>query len=287
MSLIEIIKHNKRSIFSFEIFPPKNLQATLSLGLTLEKLKNLNPSYISITYGSGGSTRDVSFDLCRYVQNTLLVTTMAHYTCVGHTKEEIKKDLTNFLEIGIENYVLLRGDPPKGEKKFKKKDGGFSYAYELIQLMREINNNVSIAVAGYPEKHPEAPSFKEDLKNLNNKINSGSDFIITQMFFDNQQYFNFVKEAKKMGINKPIIPGIMPISNAKQIKKFTQLCGTKLPKSLLKQMETHQNDSKKIKAIGTHYAIKQCQELLKSNVPGIHFYCLNRFEQIQDILKSL
>ena len=286
MSIIKIIKHSKKPVFSFEIFPPKNLKATLSLGVTLEKLKNLNPAYISITYGSGGSTRDLSFDLCHYIQNTLSVTTMSHYTCVGHTKEEIKKDLTKLLEIGIENYVLLRGDPPKGEEKFQKKNGGFFYAYELIQLMREINKNVSIAVAGYPEKHIEAPSFTEDLQNLKKKINSGGNFIITQIFFDNQHYFNFVKEAKKIGINKPIIPGIMPISNAKQIKKFTQLCGATLPKNLLKQIEVHQNDSKKIKTIGTHYAIKQCQELLKSNVPGIHFYCLNRFDQIQDILKS-
>lgn len=246
----------------------------------------LSPSFISVTYGAGGSTQDASFNLIDYINNKIGLVTMAHYTCVNATKEKVAQDLEYFKEINIENLILLRGDPPKGEKTFNNHGGDFNYASDLIEFVAE-QKQFCIAAAGYPEAHPESPSLDEDIKKLKYKVDKGAHFIVTQLFFDNKYYFDFVSRAKKAGINVPIVPGIMPITNFKQIKKFTQMCGSKIPQELIDKLEPHQDDLTKTYEIGVEYSIDQCRELLAKGAPGLHFYTLNKSRATVDIYSSI
>ncbi len=247
---------------------------------------NLSPSFISVTYGAGGSTQDASFNLIDYINNKIGLVTMAHYTCVNATKEKVAQDLDFFQEKNIENLILLRGDLPPGGAESGKNISDFKYASDLIEYVAS-QDRFCIAAAGYPETHPESSSSEKDIQYLKHKVDKGADFVVTQLFFDNNYYFDFVKRARKAGITIPIVPGIMPITNFKQIKKFTQMCGAKIPETLVQQLEPHQEDLGKTYDIGVEFAINQCRELLDKGAPGLHFYTLNKSRATVDIFTSI
>lgn len=272
--------------FSFEFFPPKNYTSILELGINIGQLIKLSPSYVSVTYGAGGSTQEASFNLVDYIKNKIGLETMAHYTCVNATREKVAADLDYLKQINIENLILLRGDPPKGEKKFTNNGGDFHHANELIDFAAE-RDDFCIAAAGYPEAHPESENVDNDIRYLKQKVDSGASFVVTQLFFDNQYYFDFVDKARKAGITVPIVPGIMPITNFRQIKRFTEMCGSKIPESLLAQLEPYQDNLSRTYYIGVDYAIKQCRELLAKGAPGLHFYTLNKSRATVDIFASI
>ena len=272
--------------FSFEFFPPKTDEAFDALVDTIRRLQKLHPTFVSVTYGAGGSTRRRTVDVVVKTKAELGQESMAHLTCVGSTVEEIREVLDELADHGFENVLSLRGDPPAGSEVFEKTPGGFGNANELVSFIRE-HYTFCIGVAGYPEGHQEAPDPDTDLANLKRKVDAGADFIITQLFFDNRFYFDFVERAAAIGINAPIIPGIMPILNVKQIKRFTQMCGASIPASLLEQLEAVQDDAEAVQRCGVEHATRQCRELLEGGAPGIHFYTLNRSSSTWDIFKNL
>ncbi len=285
MKIIDILNSEEKS-YSFEFFPPKNFNSILEFGINIGQLMKLSPSFVSVTYGAGGSTQDASFNLIDYLNNKIGMVTMAHYTCVNATKEQVSRDMDFFYEKNIENLILLRGDPPKGETNFNKKATDFPYASDLIEFVAA-QNRFCIAGAGYPEVHSESDSVDSDIEFLKYKVDKGTDFIVTQLFFNNDYYFDFVERARSAGITIPIVPGIMPITNFKQIKKFTEMVGTKIPEKLVKQLEENQDNKKKTYQIGVDFAIKQCKELLSKGAPGLHFYTLNKSRATIDIFSSI
>jgi methylenetetrahydrofolate reductase (NADPH) len=285
VKITDIFKSHNRT-FSFEFFPPKNYQSTLELGINIGQLLKLNPSFVSVTYGAGGSTQDLSFDLVDYIQNKLGLNSMAHYTCVNATRQKVEKDFRFLLEKNIQNLMLLRGDLPRGMPDFEAMPGEFKHASELITIARKMNC-FSIGAAGYPEKHQESPDFETDIRWLKNKVDAGADFIITQMFFDNKAYFDFVDRTRAAGITSRIIPGIIPITNFKQIKKFSELGGTVIPQRIQERLEPYHDNPRKIYDEGVEIAIEQCVDLLKKGAPGIHFYTLNKSMATVDIYSSL
>ncbi|MEE8423132.1 MAG: methylenetetrahydrofolate reductase [NAD(P)H] [Thermodesulfobacteriota bacterium] len=285
MKIIDLLKQKSRC-FSFEFFPPKNEDSFVDLYKTIGRLKELNPCYVSVTYGAGGGTRRKTIDLVSKIEHEIGIESMAHITCVGSTKEEIDSILAEFKDKGIENVLALRGDPPQGEEIFIPRKGGFRYANELVEFIKE-KYDFCIGVAGYPEGHIECPTLEEDLENLKRKVDAGGDFIVTQLFFDNRFYFDFVERARKIGITVPIIPGIMPILNLGQVKRFTEMCGSSIPDKLLQKLESVKKDNAAVEAFGIDHALKQCQGLLDSGASGIHFYTLNRSKATQQILENL
>lgn len=290
MKLREIYKA-KNPVISFEVFPPKadpsnyNDKIDILFG-ELKILSKYNPAFISVTYGAGGSTRDKTFDLVVKIKNELNLLPMPHFTCVGSSGAEILEYIKEVENAGIENILALRGDPPKGQDCFIKPKYGFGYANELVEFIRA-NTNLGIAVAGYPEVHPEAASEKDDLINLKRKVDTGADVIITQVFFDNSYYFKFVEKAHKAGINIPIVPGVLPITNISQVERMVAMSGTKIPENLTNSLKKFENYPDAVKKLGIEFAIKQCRELLKNDVPGIHFYPLNKAFATDNVLKEL
>lgn len=285
MKITELFRKHKRT-FSFEFFPPKNYQATLELGINIGQLLKLTPSFVSVTYGAGGSTQDLSFDLVDYLQNKLGLTAMAHYTCIHASREKVERDFRILVEKNIENLMLLRGDLPRDINGPQYLTGEFRYASDLIRMAKKMGG-FCIGAAGYPEIHPESSDQPTDIKWLKNKIAEGADFIVTQMFFDNRVYFDFVGKARMAGITSRIIPGIIPITNFKQIKKFSQLGGTAIPAWIKDKLEPYQDDYEKTYQMGVDIAIAQCVELLQNGAPGIHFYTLNKSTATVDIFSSL
>ncbi len=285
MKIREILQRGEKS-FSFEFFPPKNYSSILELGINVGQLIKLSPSFVSVTYGAGGSNQDASFNLIDYINNKIGLITMAHYTCVNATKEKVARDLDFFHEKNIENLILLRGDPPKGESEFINKGGDFHHASDLIDFAAK-QNRFCIAAAGYPEAHPESIDLDSDIAHLKNKVAMGADFIVTQLFFDNAYYYDYVARARKAGVTVPIVPGIMPITNFTQIKKFTKMIGAKIPEALVHQLEPYQDDLAKTYEIGVEFAIRQCRELLDNGAPGLHFYTLNKSRATVDIFSSI
>jgi methylenetetrahydrofolate reductase (NADPH) len=253
---------------------------------TLEDLRSLDPGFVSVTYGAGGSTRDRTIELVTHIKERTGIEAMAHLTCVGHTREEIGAVLKRLAAAKIENVLALRGDPPKGAAAFQKVEGGFGYANELVDFVRQLDLGFSIGVAGYPEGHLEA-SKEQDLKNLKLKVDEGADFVITQLFFDNAFYFDFVERARRSGINAPIVPGIMPITNYDQIQRFVRMCGTTVPMRLQLELEKVKDDPQAVMQLGVAHATLQCSELLARGVPGIHFYTLNRSPASRMIVSAL
>ena len=285
MKISEKLKSSS-PVFSFEFFPPKDEGGFQSLFQTIEKLKPSDPSFVSVTYGAGGSTRSKTVDLVGKIKNKIGIESMAHLTCVGHKKDEIVSVLESLDNCGIENILALRGDPPKGEKKFIKPEGGFGYANELVSFIKS-NFSFCVGAACYPEGHIECENLTQDMDNLKRKVDCGVDFLITQLFFNNDHYFDFIDLAQKEGIRIPILPGIMPILNVKQSQRFTQMCGASLSASLLAKFEGVQDDLDKVREIGINHAIFQCRDLIKSGAPGIHFYTLNRSKATLAILEKL
>ena len=285
MKISQILNQGQK-IFSFEFFPPKTDEGFAQLYQTIENLKSWNPGYVSVTYGAGGSTRSKTIDLVGRIKGQIELESMAHLTCVGHTADEIRDILDLLKEKGIENILALRGDPPQGEEKFVKTENGFEFGNELVAFIRK-NYSFCLGVAGYPEGHVECPDKSADLENLKRKVDAGADFIVTQLFFDNRFFIEFLEKARANGIQVPIIPGIMPIINAKQTKRFTKMCGASIPSDLLTRLEENQEDTLAIGKIGVEHATRQCEELLKLGVPGIHFYTLNRSKATLNILENL
>jgi methylenetetrahydrofolate reductase (NADPH) len=272
--------------FSFEFFPPKTEEGRRGLLRTVEDLRPLEPGFVSVTYGAGGSTRDRTVELVRQIRATGLET-MAHLTCVGHSKEELVPLVDEFLGLGVENILALRGDPPAGSREFVPTEGGFHYAAELVRFIRERDHHLCIGGAGYPEGHVETLSREEDLHHLKAKVDAGLDFVITQLFFDNAFYFDFVERARRIGINVPIVPGIMPITNIEQLERFVRLCGATVPMRLVLQLERYRDDPESVVQLGVAHATVQCMELLQRGVPGIHFYTLNKSPATRLIVSAL
>ena len=272
---------------SIEIFPPKTEKGDESLFNMLEQASVWNPAFISCTYGAGGSTRTRTIDLCDEIQKRFDMTATAHFTCVGSTREELFEWLESAASRGIRNIMALRGDPPQGETEFVQAEGGLQYASELVSLIREKYDDFGIGVAGYPEKHPEAPSLMADITNLKRKIDAGADAVFTQLFYDNQKFLSFRDECEELGVEEPIIPGIMPITEFARIKRITSMCGTAIPETLASKLEAVQDDKEAQFEVGVEFAIEQCQELIHEGVPGIHFYVLNRMDACDRILEAL
>lgn len=283
---MKISENLKSTAFSFEFFPPKDEAGFQSLFETIEKLKPAHPAFVSVTYGAGGSTRSKTVDLVGKIKNEIGIESMAHLTCVGHQKEEIVSVLESLQECGIENILALRGDPPKGEEQFVKTEGGFGYASELVAFIKS-KFSFCVGAACYPEGHIECSDLQKDMDHLKQKVDSGVDFLITQLFFDNRHYFDFIERAEKESISIPIIPGIMPILNLKQSQRFTKMCGASLSDSLLSKFDGFDDNPEKVREIGINHAIEQCKDLLESGVPGIHFYTLNRSKATLAILEKL
>lgn len=261
---------------SFEFFPPKDDIGFWDLYKTIESLKPLAPTYVSVTYGAGGATRRKTIDLVSRIKKDIGIEPMAHLTCVGADRAEIARVLDELRANNIDNVLPLRGDPPPGESKFTPVEGGFHYASELVAFIRERHHDFCLGGACYPEGHPEAPSIEQDLDNLKKKVDAGVDFLITQLFFDNAYYLAFRDRAVRAGIRLPILAGIMPILSVKQVKRFTQMCGAAIPKALLQRIESVEDDAEAVRQIGMYHATEQCRGLLRENVAGIHFYTLNR-----------
>lgn len=278
----------RRPVFSFEFFPPKTDEAARQLERTISDLRPLEPDFVSVTYGAGGSTREKTIDLVGRVKRDSGIEVMAHLTCVGSTSEELREVLDRFAAAGIENVLALRGDPPKGQTTFQAVEGGFAYASELLSFIRSnYGGTFSVGAAAYPEKHIECGNPAVDLANLKRKVDAGADFLITQLFFDNRKYFEFVDNARAAGIHVPIIPGIMPITNATQVERFTMMCGASLPFRLAAEMDKRREDHHAVMQLGVAHATAQCIELLQCSAPGIHFYTLNRSTATMQVLTAL
>lgn len=265
-----------RPVVSFEFFPPKTEEGVETLYKTVGELRSCRPSFVSVTYGAGGSTRDRTIDLVTRIQRDLGLTTMAHLTCVGSTRAEIKEVLKRLQGGGIQNVLALRGDPPKGETEFKPVPGGFSYASELVKFVRDEGFDFCIGAACYPEGHVETRDLDQDLDHLANKVRQGVDFLVSQLFFDNEDFRAFQRRARSAGIDVPIVPGLMPVTNVAQTQRFTQMCGSRIPQELLRRLRIVESDASAVVATGVHWTVEQARQLLAAGAPGLHFYTLNK-----------
>jgi methylenetetrahydrofolate reductase (NADPH) len=273
--------------FSFEFFPPKSDEGTANLLKTLAELAPLEPGFVSVTYGAGGSTRDRTVELVSRIKRDTGIEAMAHLTCVGHTRDELRDMLRRLSEAKVENVLALRGDPPLGQTTYEPVEGGFRHAFELVRFIREEDFNFCLGGACYPEGHVETSSRTDDLLHLKEKVDAGLDFVITQLFFDNAFYFDFVERARRIGINVPIVPGIMPITNYEQLQRFTRMCGATVPMRLALQLERVKDQPEALVQLGVAHATVQCMELLSRGVPGIHFYTLNKSPATRMIVSAL
>ena len=285
MKIQDFLK-DAQPIFSFEFFPPKTEEGERKLFKTIEELRELNPSFVSVTYGAGGSTRDKTVGWVSRIKNELKIEAMAHLTCIGSSRDELKRILSSLEDHGIENVLALGGDPPKGVKDFKPHPDGFSHSNDLVEFIRS-HYDFCVGAAAFPERHPKSPSVESDLKYLKVKADAGVDFLITQLFFDNRFYFDFVKQAREIGISVPIIPGIMPITDVAQVERFTSLCGATIPQHLRDALHEIKNDPESVMELGVRHATQQCLELLENGAPGIHFYTLNKSPATREIFKRL
>ncbi|NVJ22741.1 MULTISPECIES: methylenetetrahydrofolate reductase [NAD(P)H] [Myxococcus] len=273
--------------FSFEFFPPKTDEGVANLLKALEDLAPLEPGFVSVTYGAGGSTRDRTVELVTRIKAETGIEAMAHLTCVGHSRQELKELLQRLADAKLDNVLILRGDPPQGQKSFVTAEGGFTYASELVRFIREEDFNFCLGGACYPEGHVETASRDDDLRHLKAKVDAGLDFVVTQLFFDNAFYFDFVERARRAGINVPIVPGIMPITNFEQVQRFTRMCGATVPMRLGLQLERVKDQPDAVVQLGVAHATVQCMELLSRGVPGIHFYTLNKSPATRMIVSAL
>jgi methylenetetrahydrofolate reductase (NADPH) len=273
-------------VFSFEFFPPKTDRGEQNLYAALRELKTLEPSFVSVTYGAGGSTREKTIEIVKRIKREHGLEAMAHFTCVGATVEQLRGTLDEMVCAGIENVLALRGDPPAGQEAWVKTDGGLEYSSELVALVRS-GYPFAIGAACFPETHIHATSPEEDLEHLAEKVRAGVDFLITQLFFDNARYFDFLERARAAGIEVPIIPGIMPITQVGQIERMAAMCGASIPEGLRRELRLREESPEAVLDFGVAYATLQCSELLAGGAPGIHFYTLNRSPATRAILGAL
>jgi methylenetetrahydrofolate reductase (NADPH) len=284
MRLDQIFLRGKPTV-SFEFFPPKTDEGWASLYQTIEHLKPLKPSYVSVTYGAGGSTRAKTVELCGKIQNEIGINTMAHLTCVGHTADEVGGILDSLWANGVKNVLALRGDPPSGGP-WTKTPGGFEHADELVGYVRG-RKDFFVACAGFPEGHPQCLNLTRDLEHLKGKVDRGAGAVVTQLFFDNADFLRFRDDCRRIGISVPVIAGIMPIGNVSQIKRFVTMCGAKIPHRLLTKLESLEKNPDDVYKAGIEYAANQCRDLMFHGVEGMHFYTLNKSTATVDIVKQL
>jgi len=285
MLIRDLFKQKNRTL-SFEVFPPVREGNLESLFTTIAELKELNPDFISVTYGAGGGTRDKTIEIAARVKKEIGSEALAHLTCVGSSRDDIARILEDMKAQSIENILALRGDPPRGEEKFVRPAGGFGFANELVAFIKA-HDGFSIGVAGYPEGHPEAPSFDDDLKNLKLKVDAGADFIVTQLFFHNDDFYRFRDRAMAMKIRVPIIPGIFPILNYKQILRITELCGAKIPPALGERLCWLKDKPGEVEKYGIEYAQQQAWDLIRNEVCGLHICTMNQSRAARKIVREL
>ncbi len=286
MHISEILAAGGEPVFSFEFFPPKTAEGERNLYRALSELKPLAPAFVSVTYGAGGSTRDKTLEIIQRIKDEFDLVAMAHFTCVGSTLDELRRTLDRMAEAGIDNVLALRGDPPAGQSEWTQTEGGLEFSRELVEVIRR-DYPFTVGAACFPETHIHATSPEDDLRHLKAKVDAGVDFLITQLFFDNTRYFDFVARARASGIEAPIIPGIWPITNVAQIERVTQLCGASLSPQLLAELEARRDEPEAALDFGVAYAMAQCAELLREGAPGIHFYTINRSPATRAILSAL
>lgn len=288
MKKITDIFQSKERTISFEIFPPKTSQGQALLETALGELAALSPDFISVTYGAGGSSREKTLDLVRLVQEENFLPALHHFTCVIHTKDQIRQILDRLKELGICNILALRGDPPRDEPGWMPGKDNFKYSSELVRFIRgNYGDFFSIGVAGFPEGHPLASSREVDGQVMQEKIRSGGDFVMTQLFFDNQLYFDYVKRLRTLGIQNRVIPGILPVTNYEGMVNFCKGCGASIPMEVHEIFAPLAGDKDQTLRAGIAFALKQCRELLAGGAPGLHFYTLNRTEPVRTILREL
>jgi methylenetetrahydrofolate reductase (NADPH) len=286
MKVIDALKKGKPTL-SFEFFPPKTQEQEARLFEVISQLKGFSPDFVSVTYGALGTTRAKSFFWVKRIKEQLEIEPVAHLTCVAASRKEMRAQLEELEGMGVKNILALRGDPPEEAEKFVPPADGFHFAKELVGFIKQCFPEVCLGVAGYPEQHPESPDPETDVQHLKEKINAGADYVVTQLFFDNKHYFDFCKRCRAVGISVPIIPGIMPITSLKQIKKMTEICGATIPAGLLEKLEKFESDQAVIEKIGVEQAVSQAKELREAKVPGLHFFVLNRSGPISRILRDL
>lgn len=265
-----------RPLRSLEFFPPKDDEGVANLRSAAGVLKRLQPDFVSVTYGAGGSTRERTAQVSAMLKDECGFTVMPHLTCVGSSRDEISALADKIHAAGYRNIMTLRGDPPKGQTVFEPYKDGLRYASDLVTLLKSRHPDFCLGVAGYPERHPESPDEKSDLENLKRKVDSGAAFVTTQLFFDNNVYYRFVDRCRSAGIQVPIVPGIMPVLSLKQIQRFTQMCGASLPEKLVKRLEAAGDLADAVEAIGIDWALTQIRDLISKGAPGYHLYILNR-----------
>lgn len=292
MLIPQFYKDNSRPIISFEIFPPKTDKGMENLQVVIPQLISLKPDFMTVTYGALGSTQERTLEIASTIKNDFKMETACHLTCVGASRSELGYIIKRIYEANIRNIVALRGDPPQGEKAFVPPRDGLSHAHELVKHIRELEKKegfekFGIAVAGYPEKHLEAESMERDITNLKSKVEAGADVIITQLFFGNRFFFNFVNKVREAGINVPIIPGLMPIISVRQIQRITSMCGSSIPPDLQAELNSAVDDDERAEEIGVRQCINQAKDLIAKGVKGIHFYVLNKTTHIGEIMKAV
>jgi methylenetetrahydrofolate reductase (NADPH) len=284
---IDEILASTQPCLSVEFFPPKTEEGREALFETVDVLRGLEPNFFSVTYGAGGATREGTLETTRAIRDEYGVEAMAHLSCVGETAESLREIVDRIADAGIENILALRGDPPRGQADFVQPEGGLGSSAELAGLISETHPELAIGGACFPEVHPEAPSLEADLAFLKTKVDNGATFLITQLFFDNRSYFDFVPAARAAGIDVPIIPGVMPMTGYKQIARICELCDAKIPEPLAEAMEAAGGDERVEFELGVAYAAQQCAELLREGAPGLHLYALNRWPATRAILAAL
>jgi methylenetetrahydrofolate reductase (NADPH) len=288
MKRIKNIFHEKERTFSFELFPPKTEEGFRNLLKTIEGFCALKPDFISCTYGAGGGSREKTLDVVQYIQDKHHTPGLAHLTCVLHTQEEIRNILENIKSRGIQNVLALRGDPPQDNPHWQPGEDTFRYSCELCAFIRQnFGSHFSIGVAGFPEGHLLCPDRDQDARYLKIKVDNGADFVITQLFFDNKDYFDYVARLRSLGVTNRIIPGILPITNYKNLVKFCALCGATITREIREIFEPIQEDQEKTLKAGIDFALRHCRELLDGGAPGLHFYCLNKISPTDKILSAI
>ncbi len=285
--LVKDILDDKKFSFSFEFFPPKEEEAWENLFQSISHLMPLKPSYVSVTYGAGGSTRDRTHKLVVRIQKETDLTVVSHLTCVGSTKDEMLGILQQYDESGVNNILALRGDPPQGATDFVQPEGGFGYASELVSFIKKHFPHFCIGVAGFPEGHPQTPNRLKEIDYLKEKVDAGADYIVSQLFFDNRDFYDYCERCELAGIKVPIIAGIMPITSHQGMVRMAELAaGARLPARLLRSVERAGSDEY-IQKVGVHWATEQVRDLIDNNVRGIHFYTLNNSRETLKIYESL
>jgi methylenetetrahydrofolate reductase (NADPH) len=283
---LDTVFENQHPVFSFEFFPPHSDEAERALFQSVSQLRDLNPTFVSVTYGAGGSTRTRTLDVVTRIRRDLDIEPVAHFTCVGATTAELRENLDAMRDAGVDNILALRGDPPKGEDAFVATQGGLSHGCELIKLIHD-GYDACVGGACYPENHLETQTIEDELRYTKMKEDCGASFLITQLFFDNRAYFDFVARARAAGVTVPIIPGIMPITNVAQITRFTSKIGATIPAALMEALASRQDDPDAVLQLGVAWSTLQCSELLAGGAPGVHFYTLNRSPATRAILSAL